>query len=177
MWAALDASAIATAITRRDDGRILMANRALLQLFGWEEEAEILGRTMTEVGFWSRAEEREQVLEQLRTEGAVRDLEHEFETTHGEKLVVLTSIAPVTLDGEPCLIGHLHDVTHRRRLEAQLRVSDGRFRQLTDALHLGFLLRDVATWEVLYASPAIETISPAIRACSSRSSIRRIASG
>jgi len=157
MWAVLDASAIATAVTRRADGRILMANKACLELLGWEE-SEIVGRTMVDVGFWARAEQRDAALEQLRTNGTVRDLEHEVTTKAGETIVVVTSIAPVTLDGEACLIGHLHDITQRRRLEAQLRASDERFRQLADALHLGFLLREVETWEVLYASPAIETI-------------------
>ena len=69
-----------------------------------------------------------------------------------------SSISHFELDGEPCLIGHIHDITERRLLEERLRESEERFRQVTETFQQGFLLREVDPPAVLYASPAIARI-------------------
>jgi PAS domain S-box-containing protein len=52
--------------------------------------------------------------------------------------------------------GGLHDVSERRRQDAQLRESEERFRQVTESVQQGFWLRDVDPPAVLYASPGVE---------------------
>jgi PAS domain S-box-containing protein len=68
------------------------------------------------------------------------------------------SIAFAELDGERCIVGHIHDITEARRLDGQLRESEARFRQLTETLRQGFLLRELQPPAVLYASPAMQDI-------------------
>jgi PAS domain S-box-containing protein len=157
MAAIFTASPMPTAVTRSADGRILFANSACLQMLGWPEE-EFVGRTMLEVGFWTQPEQRAAMLRALARDGTVRDLEQELTTHGGEARIVLTSIARVELDGESCLIGHIQDVTEQRRLEAQLRESEVRFRQVTETFQQGFWLREVDPPVVLYASPAVARI-------------------
>ena len=155
--ALISASAVPTAITRAADGTILFANDACLEMLGWDER-EFVGRTMSEVGFWARPERRARMVERLAADGFVRELEEEVKTRTGEVLIVLASISPVEIDGEPCLIGHIHDITERRRLEQELRESRERFRQVTETFQQGFLLREVDPPAVLYASPAVARI-------------------
>ncbi len=149
-----DASSVPSTVTRRRDGKILFVNPAILCMLGWTED-EVVGRTMVEAGFWSASADRAAMLERLDSTGAVRNHELTITTRAGKAIVVLTSISPVLLDGEECLVGHVHDVTRARNLEDQLRESEERFRQLTETLEQGFLLRDTDPARVLYASPAL----------------------
>jgi PAS domain S-box-containing protein len=153
----LSASPIPAAITRLIDGEILFVNPAGLHMLGWTAD-QVVGRKTVEVGFWPEPEQRAGMLEQLRSQESVRDLEHTFTTSSGETLVALTSISSVQLDGEACLVAHVYDITERRHLEARLRESEVRFRQICETVQQGFLLRDTEPWTVLYASPAMERI-------------------
>jgi PAS domain S-box-containing protein len=157
MWAVFHASPVPTAITRLSDGKILLANAACLDMLGWEEE-EFVGRTMLDVGFWARPDQREAVIARLGNNEAVRDLEQEIRTKEGESRLVQLSMSVFDLGGESCLVGQIHDVTEHRRLEARLRESEEHFRQITEALKQGFVLSSVETTEVLYASPAVAVI-------------------
>ncbi|MEA2219303.1 MAG: hypothetical protein QOJ35_1929 [Solirubrobacteraceae bacterium] len=157
MLAIFDASPMATAITRLGDGMILFANPACLEMLVRQED-ELVGRTMVEVGFGAWPERRDAMLERLAAEGLVRDVEQEVRTGGGETLTVLTSLARVELDDEPCLVEHIHDITERRRLEARLHEREERLRQITETFQQGFLLSDVDPLGVLYASPAVARI-------------------
>ena len=157
MLEVFEASPIPTAITRAADGVILFANRACLEMLGWQR-GEFVGRTMVEVGFWATPDRRSAMLQQIAAEGFVRDLEEDVRTKGGELKTVLASISSIDLDGVPCLIGHIHDITERRRLEEQLRESEERFRQVTETFQQGFLLRETDPARVLYASPAVARI-------------------
>jgi PAS domain S-box-containing protein len=155
--AAFGASPVPTAITRASDGIIVFANVASLQLLGWPA-TDFVGRTMDELGFWTDPASRAAMLEELDREGVVNDVEQEITTYGGERRIVLVSISHVELEGEPCLVGHIHDITERRLLEEQLRESEERFRQVTETYQQGFLLRGTDPPTVLYASPAVARI-------------------
>jgi PAS domain S-box-containing protein len=157
MRAVIDASPVPMTITRQTDGRILFANPACLRMLG-RTRSDVVGRTVVEVGFWPRREDRASMLAQLEGEDGVHDLEHAITTRGGGTIVALTSVSRVQFEGEACLVGHIHDVTEERRLQAQLRESEERFRQVTEALQRGFLLRQIDPPAVLYASPAMEQI-------------------
>jgi PAS domain S-box-containing protein len=151
------ASPVAISITREADGTLLHANRACLELLGWEE-SEFVGRTVFEVGLWASPERRGPIMEKLRSSGRVDDLEEELRTKNGETITVLLSISMIELDGERCVQGAFYDINERRRREGRLRESEHHFRQVTESVQQGFLLRDVDPPAVLYASPAVARI-------------------
>ncbi|HWF24385.1 MAG TPA: PAS domain S-box protein [Solirubrobacteraceae bacterium] len=151
------AGPVPTSITREADGTILHANSACLQMLGYEEN-EYVGKTVHEIGLWSRPERRGIIFEQLDREGHVEDLEEELRTKSGETVSVLMSISLVELDGERCVQGVFYDVTERRRSEGRLRESEQHFRQVTETVQQGFMLRDIDPPATLYASPAVARI-------------------
>jgi PAS domain S-box-containing protein len=157
MLAVLNVSPLPTAITRAGDGVILFANPACLRMLGWEAGG-FVGATTADVGFWAGAERRAAMLERLAADGSVWDLEEEIRTRSGETRIVLTSISTLELDGEACLIGHIHDITERHRVDEQLRESEERFRQIAETSPQAFVLREVEPGRVLYASPAVARI-------------------
>jgi PAS domain S-box-containing protein len=157
MLAAFAALPVPTAITRAADGVIVFANPPCLELLGWQEH-EFVGRTMLDVGFWASPERRAEMLDRLAVDGCVRDLEEEVTTSGGAARIVLTSISRIDLDGEPCLIGHIHDITERRRLEREVREGEERFRQVTETFQQAFILSELDPPRVLYASPAVARV-------------------
>jgi PAS domain S-box-containing protein len=117
---AFHASPDAIAITRLADGRYLDVNASFLCLSGYRR-AEVIGVTSLELHCWVNPHDRERVTQSLREHGSVRDFSTQLRTKSGEIREARMSMELITLDDEPCMLSIIHDVTERRRLEAQLR--------------------------------------------------------
>ncbi len=154
--AAFSGSQLPTMITRQSDGTIRFVNQACVDMLGWQE-SELVGRTVIEVGVYG-PERRAEVLERMRHDGGLRDLEVEVTTKLGDTRLTLGSILRLELDGEACLVSQFHDMTEHRGLQARLRESEERLRQIADTLQQAFVLSTLEPPRVLYASPATERI-------------------
>lgn len=117
---AFHASPAAITITRLADGRYLDVNASFLCLSGYSR-AEVIGMTSLELHYWVNPHDRERVTQFLREHGSVRDFGTQLRTKSGEIREARMSMELITLDEEPCMLSIIHDVTERRRLEAQLR--------------------------------------------------------
>jgi PAS domain S-box-containing protein len=130
--AAFELSPTILAVSGLDDGRLLEVNDAFLRITGWTRE-EIIGRPIPEIGFWVDDGVRREALEALRAGETVRDLECRFRTKAGDECVVLANADLITVDGQPCVITALMDITARVRAEQALRESERRFAQFFNA--------------------------------------------
>jgi PAS domain S-box-containing protein len=119
---AFDASPVGIAISTLSEGRYLDVNPALVELLGWPRE-EMLGRTSKELGIWKDWTNRNQMLADLRRRGALRNLDVPLRTRAGEVRSTLCNFERIDLEGEPCLLSLVLDLTERQRLEEQLRHS------------------------------------------------------
>ncbi len=107
------------AISILRDGRFLDANNAFLNAFGYTRE-EVIGHTSLELGIWDKYTNRNKMLQQLKEQGIVQNLEAVLCKKNGEIITVLLSAEMIEIENEPCIIVVALDITDRKKLEAQL---------------------------------------------------------
>ena len=118
------ASPAAMSIGSVDDGRLLDVNDRYCEFFGYSRE-ELVGKTIPELNLWARPNERARMIERVRAEKSIRDIEAQFRHKSGALRDVFASfvLLDVPGEGEPILVSMLVDVTERKRLEEHLRQS------------------------------------------------------
>ena len=140
-------------------GRYVFANDAAVRAFGKQRE-ELYGRTDEEVfPAKTAAQFRENDLRALAGGAgvqAIETLEHEDGVLHHSLVSKFAIPGP---DGGPALVGGMAiDVTEQKRTQAVLEESEQRFRQLAENVNAVFWMSDPQKTEILYVSPAYETI-------------------
>jgi signal transduction histidine kinase len=83
-----------------------------------------MGRTSLELGIWANPNERARLMEKLREQGSVRDLEITVRRKSGEIRYGLVCAELIDLDGEQRILGMLYDNTERKQAEEALREAD-----------------------------------------------------
>jgi PAS domain S-box-containing protein len=130
--AVFELSPVIMCITGVEDGRLRDVNEAFLKLTGYTR-AEVLGRTTLELGVWMDPGQRERGRALLRAGLPVRDMTARFRMKDGTERVCVLAGGLVDLDGEPCMLTALTDITDRTRTEDALRESERRFMLLFHA--------------------------------------------
>ncbi len=127
---------------QRVGGSIVDVNSAFVQASGYARE-ELLGRTISEIGFWGTAQDRTRSSEMLQREGGLDGFEGVVRLRNGERRFVLLSARMLEIDGAQHYLHSIVDITERRRVEQALRDREER---------LSFLLS--RTSAVIYTSRA-----------------------
>lgn len=102
-----------------EEGRYIDVNESFLRVTGYRRE-EVIGRTSLELGFWERPEDRSKMVEALRRDRSVRDVEISFRTKSGERRDGLDSAEAIDVAGQQCVFAIFKDITDRKVLEKQL---------------------------------------------------------
>jgi PAS domain S-box-containing protein len=103
------------------DGRCVNFNRNFLKIVGYAKE-EVLGRTTAELRLWLSKEKRERIAKQVRGHGSVRDYETRIRTRSGEVRDIFASIELIAQRDDRFFLAMFHDVTERKRAEAELLI-------------------------------------------------------
>jgi len=117
---AFRSSPIGMSITTIAEGRFLEANQSLLQMLGYAE-AELVGRTSSELKLWVIPGQRAELLELVRKQGGVRSVEAPFRAKSGETRIFNISMETIAIGETECLLITASDVTETKSLEQQLR--------------------------------------------------------
>ncbi|WP_373527786.1 PAS domain S-box protein [Nostoc sp.] len=115
------------------EGRFIEVNDSFVKLSGYERN-EAIGKTSFELNLWVHDCDRLNLLQELQATGVVRNLELEFRQKSGEIITTQLSAEVIDLDGVPCILAVHHDITERKQVEAQLRLSAHRDRLLAETL-------------------------------------------
>ncbi|MGQ0556794.1 MAG: PAS domain-containing sensor histidine kinase [Nitrospiraceae bacterium] len=107
-------------VTDLETGLCLEINDACLTTFGFRRD-EVIGKTTLMLGIWPDPHDRARLINRLKSEGLVRNLEVSMRTKDGELRQFLISMDVITLREKPCLLTIGNDITDRKRVEEVLR--------------------------------------------------------
>ncbi|MEO8429370.1 MAG: PAS domain-containing sensor histidine kinase, partial [Verrucomicrobiota bacterium] len=117
--AAFQASPAFLGILRMSDEKYILANDAYVNWLGYSRE-ETLGRTCVELGLWKNPAERDQVLNDMRETGSIRQRECRWKNRRGELFTILLSAETIKLNDTPHMLSMAMDITQRKRAEEEL---------------------------------------------------------
>ena len=125
----------AVVITDKVSGRFIEVNAGFERQFGWSSE-QTLGRTSLEMGIWARMEDRQRMMEAVK-HNALNGLEVKLYHRDGSLRSNLLFGGEILLDGIPCLVLSLRDITQQRQQEQALHDSQERLNLALDSADLG----------------------------------------
>lgn len=128
----------AVVITTMDEGLFIEVNRGFEHQFGWTAE-ESIGRTSLDLNIWANPDDRLHMVEAARN-GQLNGMEVKHYHRNGTMRLSLIFGGMIQLDGKPCLVLSLRDITQQRKQEEELRDSQER-------LNLALASVDLGTWE------------------------------
>lgn len=112
------ASPVGMALARLRDGRLLDFNFVFGQIFGLAGE-NALGKTSVELGITTKGA-RLNIVDEVRDKGSVSDVEVAFTDRNGEKRFLILSAESIIVNGDPCSLTAVTDITERKKVEQQL---------------------------------------------------------
>jgi PAS domain S-box-containing protein len=121
------------------DGLCIEVNESFTRLTGYSEE-EIIGKTTSDINLWVIQEDRERVIEGVKQNGFIRNLETVFRCKDGSHITGLMSASLIELNNIPHLLSITHDISDRIKLEEVLKLSEEKYRSITENANEGIVI-------------------------------------
>jgi two-component system, NarL family, sensor kinase len=151
------ASPFAMAITTLDEGRYLDVNEAFERQMDYTRD-EVVGHTSLELNVWPTPADRVAMVQTLLRQKRLRDRAAQFRTKSGRLITTLYSAGLITLDGRPCVLAAIADITAQKMAEDALRESEAKFRLLAETTQSGiFIYREDGTF--CYFNPQVSVFT------------------
>jgi PAS domain S-box-containing protein len=125
----------AMVITEKASGRFIEVNPSFVRQFGWNN-AEAVGRTSLELGLWAEQNDRQRMLDALQHD-RLNQLEVRLHSRDGSVSHNLLFGGEIELDGCPCLVLTVRNITQQRIQEQALKDSQERLTLALDSANLG----------------------------------------
>ena len=116
---AFHASPAAICISALVQGTFMDVNDAFCKLSGYNRE-EVIGKSSVELNMWADTSERPKVAAILAKTGSIREYENRLYRKDGDFRDCVGSMEVIEIDGKPCLLTILLDITERKRITGQL---------------------------------------------------------
>jgi two-component system sensor histidine kinase/response regulator len=125
-------------ITRLADGVYIDVNEGFTRISGYTPQ-DVIGKSTLELN-WTEPADRVRLVQALRTQGAVYDMEAVLRMKDGSPRICQIAARLIEIHGTPCLVAVVHDVTERVRDQEALRASQER-------LALALAGADLGLWD------------------------------
>lgn len=133
---AFHSSPYAVMLTNLADGKILEVNESFETITGYSR-AESIGRTTWELDLWVRMADRAKLVQTLKKDGQIRQVEYEFRTKSGDVVIGLLSAHIYASKDQPWILASINDITERKRTEEALRRSEQRYASIINVSKTG----------------------------------------
>jgi PAS domain S-box-containing protein len=138
--------------TRFDGSEILEFNKKYLEILGYTSE-ELEG--IPSVSLWVNKNEREKVVQKLKAEGRMTELEFELLNKQGD---VINCIGSARLYPDTGIVeGSILDITERKMAEEELNVAIAKYKTLFECFPLGITVSDDAG-KIVESNPKAEKL-------------------
>jgi len=117
---AFTSSPVAASIATAGEGRIIDVNANFERDFGWSPE-ELRGQTALGVGLWPDAARRQQWVDMLTRHGRTVNFESVWRHRNGTLRHINIAGELIELDGVPCILSYINDITERKSAEEQIQ--------------------------------------------------------
>jgi PAS domain S-box-containing protein len=142
-------------ISNAKDHRYIEVNETFERITGWRRD-EVIGRTAFDLGLWVDPAQRVDVVKRLLAEGSLRDLEARFCMRDGSIRIGQVSAEMIELDGQPCVLGVIADITERKQAEEALRESETRFELVANTAPVLIWMSDADKLRTYFNQPWLE---------------------
>ncbi|MBF2077649.1 MAG: GAF domain-containing protein [Synechococcales cyanobacterium T60_A2020_003] len=115
---AFHANPIACSISTLDEGRFLDVNASFLRFFDYPRDA-VINKTAAELKIWANLSDRDRLLTTLQQQQHSVQLDVPFCTRSGDVREGMASFEQIDLNGTPCLLGMIYDITERKQVERE----------------------------------------------------------
>jgi len=124
------------------DGIIMDCNESFIEIFGFANKHEIIGKSITVL--YQDASEFEFIISLLKRDKKFRNFEATRKRKDGELIhIVENKVASFDSQGNITEIkGYMYDITDRKSMEIELRKSEAKFRKILDLLPVGLSIID-----------------------------------
>ncbi len=109
------------------DCRSVDVNPRFTEEFGYSRE-EAIGQTSGELGMWAHEQDHAMLVQSFRDEMPYRDVCIEFKKRDGTALWGIASASRLEIDGKPCILVSVRNITSEKNAEEALRLSEARYR-------------------------------------------------
>jgi PAS domain S-box-containing protein len=133
------------------DKRFIDVNEVFQKITGYSR-AEVIDRTSLELNLWVSPEDRLRCYDTLRRDGYLKNFEVQYRMKSGEIRDFELSCEVIDLDGEPCNLNFIFDITDRKRAEVALRESEERYHNLLDVAPVGIAVQ--CEGKIVFTNPA-----------------------
>ncbi len=135
-------------ISSLKDGTIIAVNESYIELIGYTHD-ELIG--MDAKKLYQYPEEREPIIQKLRNHESVKHHELSLKAKSGDIKFVEVSVEIIDVDGQPCLLSTLHDITSYKNTQLEFGKMNERYALAIRAAQAGIwdwnITRNVLIWD------------------------------
>ncbi len=130
---AFNSNALSMSISSIEEGRFVEVNDVFLDDLGFKRE-EVIGKTSEELNIWVERSQRDLLIQTLKEEGKVTNMQCKYRTKENKIKYGLFSVNIIILNEKPYLLNIVNDITRRVHYEQKLKESEEQYRTTINSL-------------------------------------------
>jgi PAS domain S-box-containing protein len=128
-------------LARISDGKIIEANKALEEKFGYKR-SEVIGMTAVELDIWENNEIRDNVLKNIFNGLNITGVELNFRNKSGQLVPCLYSASPLIMNGELHVVSTVIDLTEQKKFQRERESNEEKFKGAFEQSAMGMAFID-----------------------------------